>query len=230
MQTLKQEVYNANLLLVDFGLVIFTWGNVSSIDRKEGLIVIKPSGIDYNKMKPEDMVVLDLNGKGIDGELKPSSDAPTHVSLYNEFPEIGGIVHTHSEWATIWAQSGKNIPALGTTHADYFNGEIPCTRPLSRSEIDGEYEVETGKIIGETFKNIRYQYIPGVLVHSHGPFCWGKTVTEAVHNAVVLERIARMAYHTLQINPDAKFDQDLLNKHFSRKHGPGAYYGQGENE
>ena len=230
MQILKKEVYNANLLLVDFGLVIFTWGNVSSIDRKEGLIVIKPSGLDYNNMKPDDMVVLDLNGKVVNGELKPSSDAPTHLLLYNEFPEVGGIVHTHSEWATIWAQAGKSIPVLGTTHADYFNGDIPCTRPLNRSEISGEYEIDTGKVIVETFGEIRYQEVSGVLVHGHGPFCWGKTATEAVHNAVVLERIARMAYHTLKLNPDAKFDQDLLNKHFSRRHGPGAYYGQDKKE
>jgi len=230
LSILKEEVYNANLLLVDFGLVSLTWGNVSAIDRKEGLIAIKPSGIEYNEMKPDDMVLLDLNGKVVDGELKPSSDAPTHIHLYNDFPEIGGVVHTHSQWATVWAQAGRGIPPLGTTHADYFNGEIPCTRPLQKSEIDGEYEIETGRVIRETFNKQRYIDVPGVLVHSHGPFCWGKNAVDAVQIAVILEQLAKMAYHTLQLNPGARMDPHLLEKHFSRKHGPGAYYGQGKGD
>jgi len=230
LSNLKHEVYEANLQLLNYGLVMFTWGNVSSIDRKEERIVIKPSGVEYEKMKPGNMVVLDLDGKVMDGDLKPSSDALTHISLYKEFPDIGAIVHTHSEWATIWAQAGKGIPVLGTTHADYFNGDIPCTRPLNKSEIEGEYETETGKVIGETFKNTNYQKIPGVLVHSHGPFCWGNDATDAVHNAMVLEQLARMAYHTIQLNTDVVFNQDLLKKHYSRKHGPDAYYGQKKND
>ncbi len=225
---LKQTVYEANCSLVDHKLVIFTWGNVSAIDRKEGLFVIKPSGIDYSEMKAEQMVVLDLEGNVVEGDLKPSADALTHLCLYKEFPDIGGIVHTHSEWATLWAQAGKGIPALGTTHADYFKGEIPCTRSLTRSEIEGDYETETGRVISETFRNIRYQDIPGILVRGHGPFCWGSNAVDAVHNAVVLEQVARMAYYTLQLNPEVTFDPDLLEKHFSRKHGPDAYYGQDE--
>ena len=225
---LKQTVYEANCSLVDHKLVIFTWGNVSAIDRKEGLFVIKPSGIDYSEMKAEQMVVLDLEGNVVEGDLKPSADALTHLCLYKEFPDIGGIVHTHSEWATLWAQAGKGIPALGTTHADYFKGEIPCTRSLTRSEIEGDYETETGRVISETFRNIRYQDIPGILVRGHGPFCWGSNAVDAVHNAVVLEQVARMAYYTLQLNPVVTFDPDLLEKHFSRKHGPDAYYGQDE--
>lgn len=230
LQEIRKEVFQANLSLVEYKLVLFTWGNVSAIERNEGLVVIKPSGIDYGEMKPEQMVVIDLEGNVVEGNLKPSSDAPTHIFLYKEFPEIGGIVHSHSEWATIWAQAGKGIPALGTTHADYFKGEIPCTRSLTRAEIEGDYETETGRVITETFRNIRYQDIPGVLVHGHGPFCWGNNAADAVHNAVVLEQVARMAYHTLQLNPDAIFDPDLLEKHFSRKHGPDAYYGQEKKE
>ena len=223
---LKKIVCHANQELVKKNLIVLTWGNVSAINRKAGVVVIKPSGIGYMEMKPEQMVVLDLDGRVVEGNLKPSSDAPTHIYLFKKFPEIGGIVHTHSEWATIWAQGGKGIPALGTTHADYFHGEIPCTRPLSKSEIEENYEMETGKVITETFRNIRYQDVPGVLVHGHGPFSWGVDAVDAVHNAVVLEQVARMAYHTLQLNPDVKFDPDLLDKHFSRKHGPDAYYGQ----
>jgi len=228
LKEIKKEVFQANISLLEYKLVILTWGNVSAIDRNRGLVVIKPSGIDYREMKPEQMVVLDLNGTVVEGDLKPSSDALTHLCLYKEFPKIGGIVHTHSECATIWAQAGKGIPALGTTHADYFKGEIPCTRSLTRAEIKGDYETETGRVIAETFRNSRYQDIPGVLVHGHGPFCWGKSAADAVHNAVVLEQVARMAYHTLQLNPDATLNPDLLDKHFSRKHGPDAYYGQEE--
>lgn len=228
LSTRKHEVFKANCSLVEHNLVLFTWGNVSAINRKERLVVIKPSGIDYQEMLPDQMVVMDLEGNVVEGNLKPSSDALTHLYLYKAFPEIGGVVHTHSEWATIWAQAGKGIPALGTTHADYFRGEIPCTRALNRAEIEGEYETETGRVIVEAFRNIRYQDIPGVLVHSHGPFCWGNSAADAVHNAVVLEQLAKMAYHTLQLNPDAKLDPGLLEKHFSRKHGPDAYYGQGK--
>lgn len=226
LSTLKSEVYKANCSLVDHKLVLITWGNVSAIDRREGLVVIKPSGVEYKEMKPEQMVVMDLDGNVVEGKLKPSSDALTHLFLYKEFPEISGVVHTHSEWATIWAQAGKGIPALGTTHADYFRGEIPCTRTLTRAEIEGDYEKETGRVIAEMFRNKRYQDIPGVLVHGHGPFCWGNTAADAVDNAVVLEQLAKMAYHTLRLDPDATFDPALLEKHFSRKHGPGAYYGQ----
>jgi L-ribulose-5-phosphate 4-epimerase len=230
LKEIKKEVFQANMSLAEYKLVIFTWGNVSAIDRNQGLVVIKPSGIDYREMKPERMVVLDMNGTVVEGDLKPSSDAPTHLCLYKEFPEIGGVVHTHSEWATIWAQAGKGIPALGTTHADYFKGEIPSTRSLTRAEIEGDYETETGRVIVETFRDIKYQDIPGVLVSGHGPFCWGNSAADAVHNAVVLEQVARMAYHTLRLNEDATINPGLLEKHFSRKHGPDAYYGQKKKE
>ena len=226
LSELKNEVYNANLELVENRLVLFTWGNVSAIDRNQALIAIKPGGVEYSSMIPDDMVILDLYGEVVEGKYKPSSDAPTHLYLYKEFPEIGAIVHTHSEWATIWAQAGKSIPVLGTTHADYFNGEVPCTRSLNKQEIDNDYEINTGKVIGEAFIGKRPMDIPGALVHGHGPFCWGKDAAEAVHNAVVLEQIAKMAYHTLNLNPEAKLNPDLLDKHFSRKHGPEAYYGQ----
>jgi len=226
LEQLKYEVFQANLSLVDHGLVIFTWGNVSAIDRDKNLVVIKPSGVSCEKMKPEDMVVVDLKENIIEGKLKPSSDTPTHIYLYKHFKDIGGIVHTHSEWATSWAQAGKSIPALGTTHADYFYGDIPCSRPLTRQEIEGEYEKETGKVIVETFSDIDPLDIPGVLVHSHGTFTWAKDPAKAVHYAVVLEQVARMAYHSLQLNPNMIFNRDLLEKHYSRKHGPGAYYGQ----
>jgi len=226
LEQLKQQIFRANLSLVDHGLVIFTWGNVSAIDRDKNLVVIKPSGVSCEKMKPEDMVVVDLDGNIVEGKLKPSSDTPTHIYLYKHFNDIRGIVHTHSEWATSWAQAGKSIPVLGTTHADYFYGDIPCSRPLTHQEIEGEYEKETGKVIVETFSDIDPLDIPGVLVHSHGPFTWAKDPATAVHYAVVLEQVARMAYHSLQLNPNMVFNRDLLEKHYSRKHGVGAYYGQ----
>jgi L-ribulose-5-phosphate 4-epimerase len=228
LEQLKHEVFQANLSLVDHGLVIFTWGNVSAFDRDKNLIVIKPSGISYEKMKPENMVVIDLNGNIIEGRLKPSSDTPTHIYLYKHFKNIGGIVHTHSEWATCWAQAGKSIPVLGTTHADYFYGDIPCTRPLTTQEIEGEYEKETGKVIVETFSNINPLDIQGVLVHSHGPFSWGTDAGDAVHNAVVLEKVAQLAFFTKMIEKNPDFKNILLEKHYLRKHGPGAYYGQEE--
>ena len=226
LEQLKYEVFQANLSLVDHGLVIFTWGNVSAIDRDKNLVVIKPSGVSCEKMKPEDMVVVDLNGNIVEGKLKPSSDTPTHIYLYKHFKDIGGIVHTHSGWATSWAQAGKSIPALGTTHADYFFGDIPCTRTLTRQEIEGEYEKETGKVIIETFSDIDPLDIPGVLVHSHGPFTWGTDAYDAAHNAVVLEEVAKLALHTLMIEKKPDFDRVLLEKHYSRKHGQKAYYGQ----
>lgn len=223
---LKEKVFKANLDLVKHGLVIFTWGNVSSIDREKGLVVIKPSGISYETMKASDMVVVDLEGNQVEGTLKPSSDTPTHLVLYRAFPAIGGIVHTHSSWATAWAQAGRAIPALGTTHADYFYGDIPCTRKLTEEEVKRAYEAETGKVIVETFQQLDPLALPGVVVCNHGPFAWGKSAHEAVHNAKVLEEVARMAYHTLQLNPEAQFDRFLLDKHYLRKHGKNAYYGQ----
>ncbi len=223
---LKEQVHKANLDLVKLGLVIFTWGNVSGIDREKGLVVIKPSGVSYDDMKPEDMVVVDVEGNVVEGHLKPSSDTATHLVLYKAFPKIGGIVHTHSPWATSWAQAGKAIPALGTTHADYFYGPIPCTRKLTEEEISGAYELETGNVISVTFSNLDPVAVPGVLVNNHAPFTWGKNPHEAVHNAKVLEEVAMMAYHTLQINPSAGIDQFLLDKHYFRKHGKDAYYGQ----
>lgn len=229
LEKLKEEVYKANMELPAKGLVLFTWGNVSAIDREKGLVVIKPSGVDYDKMKAEDMVVVDLDGKVVEGELNPSSDTPTHVELYKKFPNIGGIVHTHSTHATIWAQSGRDIPAYGTTHADYFYGPIPCTRKMTPEEIKGEYEKETGTVIIETFekRNIDPKFVPAVVVHSHGPFTWGKNAAEAVYNSVVLEELSRMAIYTEQINKDIKpMQQELLDKHFLRKHGENAYYGQ----
>ena len=229
LEKLKEEVYKANMELPAKGLVLFTWGNVSAIDREKGLVVIKPSGVDYDKMKVEDMVVVDLDGKVVEGELNPSSDTPTHVELYKKFPNIGGIVHTHSTNATIWAQSGRDIPAYGTTHADYFYGPIPCTRKMTPEEIKGEYEKETGTVIIETFekRNIDPKFVPAVVVHSHGPFTWGKNAAEAVYNSVVLEELSRMAIYTEQINKDIKpMQQELLDKHFLRKHGENAYYGQ----
>ncbi|BBM35703.1 L-ribulose-5-phosphate 4-epimerase [Pseudoleptotrichia goodfellowii] len=229
LEKLKEEVYKANMELPAKGLVLFTWGNVSAIDREKGLVVIKPSGVDYDKMKAEDMVVVDLDGKVVEGELNPSSDTPTHVELYKKFPNIGGIVHTHSTNATIWAQSGRDIPAYGTTHADYFYGPIPCTRKMTPEEIKGEYEKETGTVIIETFekRNIDPKFVPAVVVHSHGPFTWGKNAAEAVYNSVVLEELSKMAIYTEQINKDIKpMQQELLDKHFLRKHGENAYYGQ----
>jgi L-ribulose-5-phosphate 4-epimerase len=208
-------------------LVTFTWGNVSGIDRKQGLIVIKPSGVPYEELRLEHLVVLDLEGRKMEGKLNPSSDTATHLVLYQNFKEIGGVVHTHSRWATLWSQAGKGIPAFGTTHADYFYGELPCTRKMTEVEIKGEYEKETGNVIVETFAGKNPVYVPGVLVNSHGPFNWGKDAHEAVHNAVVLEEVAMMAYYTVSLTPGiGPMDQVLLDKHFLRKHGANAYYGQ----
>ena len=229
LEQLKEIVCKANLELPKYGLVTFTWGNVSAIDRKTGLVVIKPSGVEYDGMKPEDMVVVDLDGKVVEGKYKPSSDTPTHVALYKAFPALGGIVHTHSRWATTFAQAKVGIPALGTTHGDYFYGEIPCTRLMTPEEIAGEYEKETGNVIIETFqvKNTDPAQVPAVLVASHGPFAWGKDAMEAVHNAVVLEEVAFMALNAIQLNPGiGPMQQELLDKHYLRKHGANAYYGQ----
>ena len=226
LEKLKDEVFEANLELVKHNLVVFTWGNVSGIDREKGFVVIKPSGVAYNKMRPKDMVVMNLYGKVVEGNLKPSSDAATHLILYRQFLNIGGVVHTHSEWATSWAQAGMGIPAIGTTHADYFYGEIPCTRKMTKEEIEGEYELETGKVILERFKGLNPDQIPGVLVNNHGPFTWGTSADNAVHNAVVLEEVAKMTFRTMQLNSSTKMDQVLLDKHFLRKHGKNAYYGQ----
>ena len=228
LKSLKEQVLEANLLLPKYGLVTFTWGNVSGVDRGRGLVAIKPSGIAYEEMSAGHMVVLDMEtGKQVEGELSPSSDTPTHLELYRAFPNIGGIVHTHSRWATIFSQAGKSIPALGTTHADYFYGEIPCTRKMTRGEIEGEYEKNTGALIGETFAQMDANRVPAVLVHSHGPFTWGKDAADAVHNAVVLEEVAHMTLHSLALSPGIRpMQQELLDKHYLRKHGPGAYYGQ----
>ena len=229
LEKLKEEVYKANIELPAKGLVLFTWGNVSAIDREKNLVVIKPSGVEYDKLKPKDMVVVNLDGKVVEGNLNPSSDTPTHIELYKKFPETGGIVHTHSTNATIWAQSGRDIPAYGTTHGDYFYGAIPCTRKMTPEEIAGEYEKETGTVIIETFekRNINPKFVPAVIVHSHGPFTWGKDAAEAVHNSIVLEELAKMAMFTEQVNKDVKpMQQELLDKHFLRKHGENAYYGQ----
>lgn len=228
LEALKQEVLEANLLLPKHGLITFTWGNVSGIDRESGLVVIKPSGVSYDGMTVEDMVVVDLQGKVVEGKWKPSSDTPTHLALYRAFPKMGGIVHTHSRWATSFAQAGLPIPAMGTTQGDYFYGDIPCTRKMTPAEIAGEYELETGNVIIETFKDIDPMTIPAVLVHSHGPFTWGTDTMNAVHNAVVLEEVAFMDYHALSMNPGAgRMQQELLDKHYLRKHGANAYYGQG---
>lgn len=227
LEQLKEQVLQANLLLPKHDLVTFTWGNVSGIDRASGLVVIKPSGVSYDGMTAGDMVVVDLDGKVVEGKWKPSSDTPTHVALYRAFPGLGGIVHTHSRWATTFAQAGRGIPAMGTTQGDYFYGEIPCTRPMTDAEIQGEYEKETGNIIIETFRGVDPMTIPAVLVYSHGPFAWGKDPMEAVHNAVVLEEVAFMDWHAMVLNPSqGPMQQTLLNKHYLRKHGPGAYYGQ----
>ena len=228
LNKLKKKVYRANLDLLNHGLVIFTWGNVSAIDREKGLIVIKPSGISYSSMKSEDMVVVDLDGNVVEGSYKPSSDTATHIILYKNFPDIGGVVHTHSEWATIWSQAGQSLPALGTTHADYFYGDIPCTRKLTNSEINSAYEEETGNVIVETFQNLDPNAIPGVLVNNHGPFSWGCDAQDAIHNAVVMEALAKMTYFTLKIKKVSSIDQALLDKHYLRKHGKDAYYGQNQ--
>lgn len=227
LEDLKKEVYEANMLLKESGLVILTWGNASGIDREKGLFVIKPSGVSYSKMRPEDMVVVDLEGNKVEGELNPSSDTATHLELYKNFKDIGGIVHTHSKWATIWAQAGRGIQAYGTTHADYFYGTIPCTRDMSSEEIKNDYEKETGRVIVETFKGLDPNSIPSVLVKSHGPFSWGKDALKAAENAIVLEELALMAYGSSQINKEIiNMDKNLLDKHFLRKHGKDAYYGQ----
>ena len=229
LEELKERVYKANMELPEKGLILYTWGNVSGIDREKGLIVIKPSGVEYKGMKASDMVVVDLLGNVVEGDLNPSSDTATHIELYKAFEEIGGIVHTHSTWATIWAQSGRDIKAYGTTHADYFYGSVPCTRKMRKEEIEGEYEKETGKVIVETYKerDLNPLYVPGVLVYSHGPFTWGKSPEEAVHNSVVLEEIGRMAASMEMFNEKTEsMQQELLDKHFLRKHGANAYYGQ----
>ena len=227
LETLKQTVLEANLLLPKYNLVTFTWGNVSGVDREAGLIVIKPSGVSYEGMTADDMVVVDFCDKVVEGRYKPSSDTPTHIELYKAFPKIGGIVHTHSRWATSFAQAGRGIPAMGTTQADYFYGEVPCTRRMTAGEISGAYEQETGKVIAETFRDLDPMAMPGVLVHSHGPFTWGSDPHNAVHNAVVLEEIAFMDYHAMTLNPDAgPMQRELLDKHYLRKHGKNAYYGQ----
>jgi L-ribulose-5-phosphate 4-epimerase len=226
LEQLKEEVFKANLDLVKHGLVIFTWGNASGIDREKGLFVIKPSGVDYEIMKPSDMVVVDLDGNVVEGTLKPSSDMPTHLFLYKHFIEIGGVVHTHSTYATAWAQAGLGIPNIGTTHADYFAGEIPCARQMTEEEIFSAYEMETGKVIIEAFLNLKPKEIPGVLVQNHGPFSWGKDVNDAVHNAVVMEQVAKMASISFAINPGLKMNPLLIKKHYERKHGKNAYYGQ----
>lgn len=228
LEELKKKVYEANMLLPKYGLITFTWGNVSGIDREKGLVVIKPSGVEYDVMTPDDMVVVDLaTGERVEGKLNPSSDTPTHLVLYRNFLNIGGVVHTHSRWATVYSQSGKGIPALGTTHADYFYGEIPCTRKMTPEEIAGAYEHETGNVIIERFKDIPADDIPAVLVHSHGPFAWGTDPHNAVHNAVVLEELAFMAWHNQMMDPSIPpMQQELMDKHYLRKHGANAYYGQ----
>jgi L-ribulose-5-phosphate 4-epimerase len=229
LEKLKQEVLKANLDLPKHGLVTFTWGNVSGIDREEGLVVIKPSGVPYDELEAEHLVVVDLECNIVEGNLRPSSDTQTHLALYKAFETIGGIVHTHSPWATSWAQAGRAIPPLGTTHADYFYGEIPCTRTLTQMEINQGYELETGNVIIEKFRNEGLDPVamPGVLIASHAPFAWGKDAHQAVHNAVVLEEVAKMALHSFQLNPQVEdIDQFLLDKHYLRKHGVNAYYGQ----
>ena len=234
LEELKAKVCKANLDLVGHGLVIFTWGNVSAIDRASGLVVIKPSGVSYDNMKPSDMVVVDLEGHVVEGDLNPSSDTPTHLVLYKAFPEIGGVVHTHSTYATAWAQAGLNIPNIGTTHADYFHEDIPCTRKMTKAEVFGEYEKETGNVIVERFQKMNPMDTPAVLVRNHGPFTWGTDAGNAVHNAVVLEEVAKMGFISMTlnlttldvVNHQPSMNPLLIEKHYSRKHGPNAYYGQ----
>lgn len=227
LEELKKKVCEANLELVKHGLVIFTWGNVSGIDREKGLVVIKPSGVSYDNMKPEDMVVVDLRtGEVVEGNLRPSSDTPTHLVIYRAFPEVGGVVHTHSTYATAWSQAGIDLPNIGTTHADYFHEAVPCTAMMTEAEVKGDYELETGNVIVKRFEGMNPMHTPGVLVINHGPFTWGKTPAEAVHNAVVLEQVAKMASIAFQINPNLQMNPLLVEKHFNRKHGPNAYYGQ----
>lgn len=233
IEQLKEKVFRANLDLVKHHLVIFTWGNVSAIDRERGLVVIKPSGVSYDTMKASDMVVVDLNtGKVVGGDLNPSSDTPTHLALYRAFPEIGGIVHTHSTYATAWAQAGKDIPNIGTTHADYFHDCIPCTGDMTEAQVKGEYELETGNVIIERFRRggINPVHTPGVLVKNHGPFSWGTDADNAVYNAVVMEQVAKMAFVSFAVNPATTMNPLLIEKHFSRKHGPNAYYGQAKKQ
>ena len=229
LKKLKHAVYEANMELPHRGLVTYTWGNVSGIDRERGLVVIKPSGVSYDELTPDDLVVLDLDGKVVDGKLNPSSDTKTHLELYKAFPEIGGIVHTHSPYAVGWAQAGRDIPAYGTTHADYFYGPVPCCRSLTEQEVEEDYERNTGLVIVETFRQrgLDPVHVPGAICRNHGPFTWGKDAAQAVYHAVVLEEVAKMAVYTTQIAPDAQpAPQYVLDKHFLRKHGPNAYYGQ----
>lgn len=233
LEELKEKVYKANLQLVEYGLVVLTWGNASEIDRESGLFVIKPSGVPYDKMTPDDMVVMNLDGEKVEGKLNPSSDTPTHLELYRNFSNIGGIVHTHSNWACSWAQAGRDVPAYGTTHADFANGAVPCARGLTKEEVETEYELNTGKVIVSEFQNrgISEDEIPAVLVHRHGPFTWGKDAFKAVENALILEEVCKMALRTEQIaamnsNSDIGIEQYLLDKHYQRKHGKNAYYGQ----
>jgi len=228
LEELKEKVFRANLDLVKHGLVIFTWGNVSGIDRKSGLVVIKPSGVDYDTMTVNDMVVVDLDGNVVEGSLKPSSDTPTHLAIYKAWPEVGGVVHTHSTYATAWAQAGKDIPNIGTTHADYFHHAIPCTVDMTEAEVKGQYELETGNVIIRRFNGMNPMHTPGVLVKNHGPFSWGKDPHDAVHNAVVMEQVAKMAFVAFCVNPALTMNELLIEKHYNRKHGPGAYYGQGK--
>ena len=226
LEELKQRVYEANMQLPAHGLVTFTWGNVSEIDRESGYFAIKPSGVPYENLKPEDMVIMDLNGNKIEGKYNPSSDTPTHIELYKAFPEIGGVVHTHSTYATAWAQAGCDIPNIGTTHADYFHDAIPCTTDMTEEEVKGAYELETGNVIVKRFEGLNPAHTPGVLVKNHGPFSWGKDAHDAVHNAVVMEQVAKMASIAYAVNPQLTMNPLLIEKHFSRKHGPNAYYGQ----
>lgn len=227
MQQLKEQVLEANLALPRFGLVTFTWGNVSAIDRERGWVAIKPSGVSYEGMRAEDIVVVDLQGNVVEGKWRPSSDTATHLALYRRYPSLGGIVHTHSTHATAWAQAGLAIPALGTTHADYFYGDIPCTRPLNEAEVQNDYELNTGNVIIETLGECEPLHMPGMVVYQHGPFSWGKDAHDAVHNAVVLEEVAKMAWIARGINPHLKpIDCYLMNQHYLRKHGPDAWYGQ----
>lgn len=233
LEELKQIVFEANLKLVEYNLVVLTWGNVSAIDREKGLFVIKPSGVPYDKMTADDMVVMDLNGNKVEGDLNPSSDTPTHCELYNKFKDIGGVVHTHSPWAVSWAQAGRDVPAFGTTHADFTNGAIPCTRGLTEDEVNGEYELNTGKVIVEEFekRGIKPEECPAVLIHRHGPFTWGKDAFKAVDNALILEEVSKMAHRTEKIaslsdDSNIGIESYLLDKHYQRKHGKNAYYGQ----
>ncbi|MBQ7196353.1 MAG: L-ribulose-5-phosphate 4-epimerase [Synergistaceae bacterium] len=230
LKDLRDAVYEANMDLPKRGLVVYTWGNVSGVDRDKALVVIKPSGVEYDELKPEDLVIVDFDNKIVEGKMNPSSDTKTHVELYKSFPTVGGIVHTHSPHAVGWAQAGRDIPCYGTTHADYFYGPVPCTRNLTREEVDGDYELNTGKVIVATFKerNLDPLAVPGVICRCHGPFTWGKSPAQAVYHAVVLEEMAKMAMYTITIDPNAaEAPQYVLDKHYLRKHGPNAYYGQG---